>query len=122
MRTVLWLLLTAAAVPALAADVRPMPRETIYLQGERDLAQLAAANPDHYARAQRVMAAANELCRAKPPQVEFAASRARGVSCLPMLLKTSNPPKRQITFTLDTTRYIALVTVTASPPRLSPAR
>jgi hypothetical protein len=33
----------------------------------------------------------------------------------------SNPPKREITFRLDGTRYIALVTLTASPAKPMPA-
>jgi hypothetical protein len=38
-----------------------------------------------------------------------------------MLLLTSNPPKRALTFTLDNTRYVAIVTITADRPRLMPA-
>jgi hypothetical protein len=35
-----------------------------------------------------------------------------------MLLRTSNPAKREITFRLDDTKYIALVAMTDDPPRL----
>jgi hypothetical protein len=33
-------------------------------------------------------------------------------------VKTSNPPKREISFRLDDTRYVALVTLTEDPPKL----
>jgi hypothetical protein len=33
-----------------------------------------------------------------------------------MLLLTSNPPKRALSFMLDGTRYVAIVTITADPP------
>jgi hypothetical protein len=96
--------------------------QVVYLNSTAALAELRATNPDHYARAQRILAAANELCRPGPASVQFAKSDAQEVSCANMLLRTSNPPKRQITFRLDDTRYIALVTVTDDPPRLVLAR
>jgi hypothetical protein len=94
------------------------PTETIYLDGPADLARLRAANPEHYARAQRILAAANELCRPQAGDVSYARFQARELSCSDLLLKTSNPPKRQINFTLDDTRYIALVVITDDPPRV----
>jgi len=46
----------------------------------------------------------------------------RDVSC-DFLLLTSNPPKRRLSFTLDNTRYSAIVTITAGPPMpMTPAR
>ena len=39
-----------------------------------------------------------------------------------MLLRTSNPPKWEIRFRLDDTRYVALVAVSADWPKLVPAR
>lgn len=93
----------------------------VYLYGQADLDRLHATNPDHYARAERLMAAANELCRPQPGEVSYVKFAARDISCSDLLLKTSNPPKRQISFTLDDTRYIALVAVTDDPPRVMPA-
>jgi hypothetical protein len=93
------------------------PDKIIYLDGPADLARLHATNPAHYARAERILAAANELCRPQTGDVSYVRFQAREISCSDMLLKTSNPPKRQINFTLDDTRYIALVVVTDNPPR-----
>lgn len=96
--------------------------KVVYLDGAAALARLRATNPDHFARAQRIIAAANELCRPGPERLQLAWSGARDLACARTLLKTSNPPKREITFRLDDTRYIALVTVTDDPPRLVAAQ
>lgn len=94
------------------------PDKYVYLYGQSDLDRLRATNPGHYARAERIMAAANELCRPKPGDISYAKFDARDISCAEMVVKTSNPPKRQISFTLDATHYIALVVVTDDPARL----
>lgn len=104
------------------AQITPPPRRTVYLHGASDLDQLRKSNPDHYARAQRILAAADYLCAPGPPRTEFAAASARDVSCSAVLLRTSNPPKFNVSFVLDDTRYIALVTVTYDAPRITPAR
>ena len=127
MRTALpALLLIISANVALAESPRVRitqpPSHTVYLDGVSDLAQLRERNPDHYARAQRILAAADYLCAPGPPRTELAAASARGVDCSAVLLRTSNPPKFTLSFLLDDTRYIALVTLTYDPPRASPAR
>lgn len=86
----------------------------VHLYTAQDLATLRAANPDHYARATRLMAAANRLCQPEEPKLHNA--DGRDISC-GLLLLTSNPPKRQLSFMLDGTRYVALVTMTADRPR-----
>lgn len=47
---------------------------------------------------------------------------AQDLKCADSLLGTSNPPKWEITFRLDDTRYVALVVITDDPPRLTPVR
>jgi hypothetical protein len=90
----------------------------VHLDGPASLAELRATNPAHYARAQRVLAAADHLCRPTAGKVEYAKFDAKNISCIRTLVKTSNPPKREIHFRLDDTQYIALVTLTDDPPRL----
>lgn len=85
---------------------------------ERALEQLRTSNPSHYARAQEILAAANYLCRPTAGEVEYAKLGAKNVSCLDDLVRTSNPPKREISFRLDDTQYVALVVLTDDPPRL----
>jgi len=123
MRTVLvTLALTALTLQPTAAspDVGGPAREPIYLDGPAALAELRSTNPDHYARAERIFAAASRLCREGAAQLQYAVADARDFSC-GMLLKTSNPPKRQISFRLDDTRYVALVTLSDEAPKLIPA-
>ena len=97
------------------------PKRTVYLEGPADLARLQAAHPEHYARAVRVLAAANHLCRPGRGHLQSVAG-SRDVQCAGQLLLTSNPPQWQLSFTLDDTRYIALVPVSDDPPRLMPVR
>ena len=120
--TVLTLTAICATTPALTdeAAVPAPPSRTVYLDGPADLARLRRANPGHYARAERILAAANRLCRPGPGRL-LEGLGARDLTCAADLLLTSNPPKRQLEFTLDDTRYIALATITDDPPRLSPA-
>jgi hypothetical protein len=98
-----------------AADTRG---GEVYLDGPASLAQLRTSNPIHYQRALKIIDAANELCRPKAGELEYAKFAAKNISCARALLKTSNPPKRQLSFRLDDTQYIALVTVTDDPPKL----
>jgi hypothetical protein len=93
----------------------------VYLDAET-LAQLRTANPNHYARVRRILAAANYLCRPRLPDVYLASFGAQDLSCLTMLLLTSNPPQWRIAFRLDETRYVATVRITDDPPRPVPAR
>jgi len=97
------------------------PRQTVYLEGPRDLARLRETNPAHYARAQRVLAAADHLCRPLTARLQPVVG-SRDVRCEGRLLFTSNPPQWQMTFTLDDTRYVAMVVIHDDPPHLVPAR
>jgi hypothetical protein len=90
----------------------------IRLDGPASLAQLRATNPLHYQRALKIIDAANELCRPHAGETVYARFDAKNVSCTRALLRTSNPPKRDLSFRLDNTQYIALVTVTDDPPKL----
>jgi hypothetical protein len=95
--------------------------QAIYLDAPT-LARLRVTNPNHYARVERILAAANYLCRPRVPDVYLASFGAQDLSCLPMVLLTSNPPQWRLGFRLDETRYIATVWVTDDPPRPMPAR
>src|SRR5579872_6680175 len=49
----------------------PPSRNTVYLDDAAALDALKVSNPDRYARARGIMAAANRLCRPGPPNVYF---------------------------------------------------
>jgi hypothetical protein len=87
---------------------------TVYLRGEQDLEQLKAANPNHYERARKLMAAADVVCKPGPLSVVPAEANAKDTTCANMMVLTSYPPKRTIGFTLDEVRYVAYVVLTAS--------
>jgi hypothetical protein len=117
------LALAAGVYPSMAADfiASPAPPVVIHLDGAKSLHALRATNPAHFARAERIIAAANELCRPGPLEGVLARFAAQDISCSESLLKTSNPPKKELQFTLDRTRYVALVAITDDPPRVRPA-
>lgn len=115
MRNVI-LALCVCGAPFVWAEDAVVTNPPVQLNSAEDLAHLRTTNPDHYARAQRIIAAANELCRPGRPELLSTELDSRHVKCGHLFL-TSNPPKRQISFTLDRTSYIALVTVTADPPK-----
>jgi len=106
----------SALILALAVACAPTAWAAVHLNGPEDFAELRATNPRHYQQALKIIAAANQLCRPHAGEVQH--TDAKDVSCTQMLLRTSNPPKRDLSFRLDNTTYIALVTLTDDPPRL----
>jgi hypothetical protein len=103
----------ALSAAALADDSTPAasrPPTVVYLNSAA-LDELAKTNPDHAVRARRILAAAGELCKPGPAEVNYASFQASDIRCTGEILRTSLPAKREIAFTLDDTRYLALVTV-----------
>ena len=115
--------LCTTGIAALADDRIPAtPALEVIDLDAAGLARLQVTNPNHFARAERILAAANYLCRPRAADRYLATWGAQDLSCSRMLLQTSNPPKWRIGFRLDGTRYAASVIVTDDPPRLLPAR
>ena len=109
-------LMCSASISWADEPVAPVVLEPpVRLASATDLAQLRKTNPGHYARAMRLMSSANRLCKPGEPKVQNA--DGRDISCT-MLLLTSDPPKRALTFTLDSTPYVAIVTITSDRPHL----
>lgn len=114
----------ASAIGTAAADdasPRTAFHDPVYLDSAA-LERLRTTNPDHYARARRILAAANHLCRPRLPETTLVQFRMQDFSCAPELLLTSLPPQRDIHFRLDETSYTARVFVTDDAPRAIPAR
>lgn len=80
-------------------------RHAVDLRDSAALQQLERANPAHYAKIRQILA---ELT-AHPERVESdwlqASFAAHDVELSQLLLKTSNPPRQLLRFTLDDTRY-----------------
>jgi hypothetical protein len=107
---------TTASAPSVSATA------TVYLDTAASWARLHDQNPRHYARAELLVAAANRQCKPGVPAVQPTDGNSdRLERCEMLLLRTSNPPKRELTFVLDRTRYIAIVAITDDPPRAVPA-
>ena len=109
-------LLLAGIVTAASAQT-PAPvttiKRTVYLDSVV-LEDLKKSNPSRYAKVQSVMASASEMCRPNAArQWRVADTQAE---CANMVLRTSYPPKRQVSFAVEDTIYIALVTVVDGPP------
>jgi hypothetical protein len=60
-------------------------QNVVYLD-EAAMARLRVTNPNHYVRAQKVMDAANELCKPGPAELTFTKADARQVACKRILL------------------------------------
>jgi hypothetical protein len=112
---------TAADAPVAPVAPKPIP-PVVHLYGPADLEHLRQMNFNHYQRAERIIADGNELCRPGAPALQLAARYdAQDMSCAAYLL-TSNPPKKTLRFRLDSTRYVARITITNDQPRLVKAR
>lgn len=110
---------SSSAGLSLAQAPAKVPPPVVRLYGEADLERLRQSNLDHYRRAQRILAAANEICRpGKQQQTYLARFAGADPRCEALMWKTSNPPKKELQFRLDDVRYIALVTITDSPARV----
>ncbi len=107
------------------ADLPPVaspPRhQIVYLFTSAQLEQLRQSNPRHYAQAQRILAAANTLCKPGADEVTRVSLDVHDLKCFGALMMTSNPPKTQLSFRLDDTRYVAIVTLTDAGARAMPA-
>ncbi len=104
------------AMPTPRSQAKAADWPTVHLDTPADLERLRTANTDHYARAVRLMAAADRLCKRGEQKLQD--TDGRDISC-DMTLLTSNPPKRRVSFTLDETHYVAIVTITANPGHLA---
>jgi hypothetical protein len=93
-------------------------KKWVHLRGGNDLEQLRATNFRHYLRAQKILAAANEICQPGSGQAYPARFAAEHANCQSAIWMTSNPPKKLLSFQLDDVGYIALVTVTVGGGRL----
>ena len=102
------------------ADSPPRP-QTVYLYTSAQLEQLRQSNPRHYAQAQRILAAANTLCKPGADDAMRVSLDVHDLKCFGALMMTSNPPKTQLSFRLDDTRYLAIVTLTDAGARAVPA-
>ena len=99
------------------APPSPPTRIWVHLYGVTDLERLRTTNPNHYRRAQPILAAANEICQPGPAHAYPTRFKDDYLDCAGALWLTSNPPKKLLTFHLDDVGYIAVVSVTVEGGR-----
>jgi hypothetical protein len=121
---VIALCLAATATVVLAAPPKATVSvafpKTVYLDGAADLDKLRVANPRHYARVERILANADQLCKAG--KLKLLAIDAQDMACYRSFIFTSYPPQRQLSFRIDDTRYIAMVFLQGAEGKLTPAQ
>ena len=85
------------------------------------LAIVKQETPEHYAKIERILAAAERVPAFELPGYLPMAVGAKDVFAVPLLM-VSYPPKTKLAFTLDETRYDATVVVRFPPAELKPIR
>jgi hypothetical protein len=101
------------------------PGRTIDLDKPGTLEALQRDNPAHYEKIHKIMDGLATKPHSKVPgwiQEHFNVRNVSyvNVGCAPILL-TTDPPKKRISFTLEGTRYRALVTLTGLKTKIRPA-
>ena len=118
MRSAVALIALLVAVGALAATPT---RATVDLRAPHALERLQKENPAHFEKIEGLLAGlADEPKRAEGEwlQVTFG---ARDVDLSRRLIKTSNPPKQLLRFTLDDVRYTMYVVRSDLTAKAAPA-
>lgn len=110
-----YLLLTSAVllIGTATATLADAPKRTVYLDSVV-LEEIKNSNPDRYERIRKVMASAGEMCKPNAAR-SWELARSQPADCSTMVLKTSYPPKRQISISIDDTVYITHVIVRDAP-------
>jgi hypothetical protein len=98
----LWTGIAAAQVPT---------GRTIDLDAPGALAALEQSNPAHHDTVRRILTGIVDRRDTEVPRWMQATFAAHDVTYTPVVL-TSDPPKRRLSFVLDTTRYQTIVTLT----------
>lgn len=105
---------------SVAAAQTPAAR-TVDLDAPGALEALERSNPAHHEKVKRILEGIVQKRDADVPRWMQASFAARDVSYAPVVL-TSDPPKRRLSFVLDTTRYQAVVTLTNMRGEIVPLR
>jgi hypothetical protein len=118
------LCLAGTAAVALGAPPKPslsaaFPK-TVFLDGAAALDKLRLTNPGHYARVERILASADQICKAGELKALAVQLDAQDMACFRWFIYTSYPPQRRLTFRLDDTRYIAMVFLKGADGKVTP--
>lgn len=98
-----------------------IPGKTINLNQPGALEALQRSNPMHYEKVHRILEGVLHQPDAVVARWMKANFEAREVKYVPIVL-TSHPPKRRLSFSLDATRYEAVVILTNVRGEIVPAK
>jgi hypothetical protein len=100
------------------ADLRvAVQYSSVDLNQPEALGRLARDNPFHFAMIRRILAGVDTVPENTVVRWMKAQFNATDVTYSPVLL-TSEPPRKQLTFTLETTHYSAVLSLTPEGARL----
>jgi hypothetical protein len=116
--TVALVLTITALSPAMAEE--PAAR-IIDLNAPGAMQRLEQSNPQHHEKVSRILAGVLRQADRDVPRWLQASFAASDVSYAPVLL-TSAPPQRRLSFALDGTRYLAVLTLSHVKGEIVPAR
>ena len=94
---------------------------TVDLDRPGALQALQRSNPDHYEKIRKIVEGVLQRPDADVPRWIQATFAGTDVSYVPIVL-TSHPPKRRLSFALDTIRYEIVLTLTNVRGDIVPAR
>ena len=90
------------------------------LRAAGELRALQSASPERYARVLEFIRAVEQTsCRSEQLQLIETSSKVSGARCMGFI-RTSNPPKADVQFSLDGVGYIAAVTLRGDPGQFTP--
>ena len=119
MRSVIVAIVLSAAALANAAGTSDQP---IDLNRPGTLEHLQQQRPKHYEAITEVLRVVERVpCKAHEIETLKARFDVREMACN-FLLMTSDPPKRRLSFTLEGTSYVAVVTLKDTNARAIPAK
>ena len=121
MGVVVLLALSAAWVIQARGQQAPVQRRVVDLNEAGALETLQRSNPVHYEKVRKILDGVLQQKDAQVPRWIQTNFDGRDVAYGPIVL-TSHPPKRRLSFALDTTRYEATVVLTNVTGQIVPAR
>jgi hypothetical protein len=113
------LAMLAIVTPVAAAPIPPT--RTVDLDAPGALEALERSNPAHHEKVRKIVEGVIHQPASRVSRWIAVAFNGRDVSYAPVLM-TSHPPKRRLSFALDDTRYVTVVTLTNVRGDVVPAR
>jgi hypothetical protein len=113
--------LLASLVSTSLAVAAELPPRVVDLNEPGVLEALRASNPAHYGKIRTILDDVLEHADTAVPRWIQTVFDARDVRYVPIVL-TTHPPKRQLSFTLDATRYDVAIVLTNVRGAVVPAK